>query len=219
VTEKIRHDGNASGTLRNGMFTGIVTHVGQVVRATRRGPDLALRIAAPALARGGLTHGESIAVAGVCLTVTEHDVGGFDADVSAETLRCTTLGRAAPDMRVNLERALSLGERLGGHLVTGHVDGLARVVTVEPEGECVRVTLEVPAPLARYVARKGSVALDGVSLTVNNVHGQRFGVNLIPATLARTTLASLAPGTELNFEVDLVARYLERLGTAPAQEP
>lgn len=196
------------------MFTGIVTHVGQVARLTRRGPDLRLRIAAPDLARGRLAEGESIAVAGVCLTVTEHDVGGFDADVSAETLACTTLGGLSAGQAVNLERALALGDRLGGHLVTGHVDALARIVAVTPEGDCRRLSVEVPDALARYVAPKGSVTLDGVSLTVNNVRDRCFEVNLIPATLAHTTLRALAPGSVVNFEVDLVARYLERLGGA-----
>lgn len=196
------------------MFTGIITHVGQVARLTRHGPDLRLRVAAPDLAQGKLVSGESIAVAGVCLTVTQHDVGGFDADVSAETLVCTTLGSLTAGQAVNLERALALGDRLGGHLVTGHVDALARIVDVIPEGDCRRLTVEVPAALARYVAPKGSVTLDGVSLTVNNVRDRCFEVNLIPATLAHTTLQALVAGSSVNFEVDLVARYLERLGGA-----
>lgn len=196
------------------MFTGIITHVGRVAHTARVGPDLRVRIAAPDLAQGRLASGESIAVSGVCLTVTQHDVGGFDADVSAETLACTTLGALAAGQAVNLERALALGDRLGGHLVTGHVDAPARIVAVTPQGDCRRLTVEVPSALARYVAPKGSVALDGVSLTVNNVHGRCFEVNLIPTTLDHTTLHALVPDSAVNFEVDLVARYLERLGRA-----
>lgn len=200
------------------MFTGIVTHRGHVAQLARRASGLVLRIAAPELAAAGLVPGESIAVSGACLTVTQHDAEGFAADVSAETLACTTLGDWTVGTPVNLERALALGERLGGHMMSGHVDGVARVTGCAEDGDCLRATLAAPSPLARYVARKGSVALDGVSLTVNEVDGSTFGVNLIPATLAATTLGAVAPGVALNLEVDLLARYLERLASGSADE-
>jgi riboflavin synthase len=158
--------------------------------------------------------GDSICVAGACLTVTRMQRGAFAADVSRETLSRTTLGSLAVGSRVNLEPALRAGDPLGGHYVTGHVDGLATVVDLREDARSWRVVFEVPAELARYVASKGSVTVDGVSLTVNEVEGRRFGVNLIPHTREVTTLGDLAPGASVNLEVDIIARYVERLNAA-----
>jgi riboflavin synthase len=154
--------------------------------------------------------GESIAVSGVCLTVVEFDGRRFVADVSRETLSLTTLGQLQAGDAVNLEAALRAGDPLGGHLMSGHVDGLCEVVGLDHDARSLRVQIEVPAPLARYVAPKGSVALDGVSLTVNEVDGRRFGVNLIPHTVEVTTFDTLALGRQLNLEVDQLARYVQR---------
>ena len=193
------------------MFTGIVQAVGQIRQVTPRGGDVELVIATGALdlARAGL--GDSIAVGGVCLTITRLEPGAFAADVSRETLARTVLGGARPGDAVNLEPALRAGDTLGGHYVTGHVDGLARVLDTREDARSWRVVLEVPAELARYVAPKGSVTLDGVSLTVNEVRGREFDVNLIPHTREVTTLGRLAPGADLNVEVDIIARYVDRL--------
>jgi riboflavin synthase len=198
------------------MFSGLVTAVGRVERVSAVENGAELVVAAPLAA---LALGESISVSGACLTVAALVPGGFAADLSRETLDRTTLGRLVAGDAVNLERALALGERLGGHLVTGHVDGLARVVRLEPAGAALAVTLEGPAALLRFVAEKGSVTLDGVSLTVNRVAGTRFDVMLIPHTLEVTTLGALTVGRELNLEVDLVARYVARwLEGEPAVE-
>jgi riboflavin synthase len=201
------------------MFTGLVESLGSLERRERRGPGFRLSIAAQL---GALTLGESIAVNGACLTVARITSSGFEVDASAETIEKTTLGRLAVGGRVNLERALPLGGRLGGHLVSGHVDAVVRVRAVERVGEASRVTFEMPDSIARYVAPKGSVALDGVSLTVNAVGASSFEVMLIPVTLGATTLASLRPGLELNVEIDLLARYvahyLERTHGKPAAE-
>jgi riboflavin synthase len=196
------------------MFTGIVQGIGTVVAVTPRAGDVELVIDSGPVGLGDVAVGDSIAVSGACLTATRIDRGKFAADVSNETLARTTLGRLAPGSRVNLEKALRAGDALGGHYVTGHVDGLARLVAAADDGRSLRLTFEVPADLARYVAPKGSVTLAGVSLTVNEVDGRRFGVNLIPHTREVTTLGALAPGDQVNVEIDIIARYVERLVTA-----
>ncbi len=193
------------------MFTGIIQDVGAVRAVTPRSGDVEYVVAVDRLALAALKPGDSIAVDGVCLTATRIDAGGFAADVSRETLAVTTLAELAVGARVNLEPALRAGDALGGHLVSGHVDGVAEVLTIAPDARSVRVSIRVPAPLARYIARKGSVALDGVSLTVNSVEGEVFDVNLVPHTQAVTTLGAWAPGRRVNLEVDQVARYVERL--------
>lgn len=181
------------------MFTGIVQAVGRIVRADP------LEVECPSLDRSDLAVGDSVCVQGVCLTVTALTGRGFTADVSEETLRVTAgLERPGP---VNLEKSLALGERLGGHLVTGHVDGVGEVVAAEAG----MVRIRLPGGLSRYVARKGSICVDGVSLTVNRAQDDTFEVQLIPHTLAVTTLARLAPGVKVNLEVDLIARYVERM--------
>jgi len=198
------------------MFSGLVAAVGRVERIDAGESSARLAVACPLAT---LALGESISVSGACLTVAALVPGGFAADLSRETLDRTTLGRLAQGDSVNLERSLALGERLGGHLVTGHVDGLARVLRLERAGGALGVELEGPAALLRFVAEKGSVTLDGVSLTVNRVAGTRFDVMLIPHTLEVTTLGSLVVGRELNLEVDLVARYVARwLEGEPAAE-
>lgn len=196
------------------MFTGIIQATGAVAALQPVGGDLRLTIDASDLARRidstRLAIGESIAVNGTCLTVVEFDGSRFVADVSRETLDITTLSELAPASRVNLEAALRAGDPLGGHLMSGHVDGVARVVALHPDARSLRVEIEVPAALSRYLAPKGSVALDGVSLTVNTVEADRFSVNLIPHTVAVTCFGQLRPEARLNLEVDQLARYVER---------
>lgn len=189
------------------MFTGIVQGDGRVTAIAPIDGGVRLELEAPL---GALTLGESVSVNGACLTVAALLPNGFAADLSRETLERTSLGALVPGGRVNLERALTLADRLGGHLVSGHVDGLARVAAVEAVGETRRVQFECPRPLLRYIAEKGSVAIDGVSLTVNAVSADGFSVMLIPHTLSMTTLGDLAPGRQLNLEVDQVARYVAR---------
>jgi riboflavin synthase len=191
------------------MFTGIITDLGQV-RRLQRGVGLQLTIAT-GFAIEEIAIGASIACSGPCLTVVAVEPGAFSVEASGETLACSTLGDWAPGSPVNLERALRLGDELGGHLVSGHVDGVARLVERRPEGDSVRFTIEAPAELMRYIAPKGSVALDGVSLTINEVEDSRFGVNLIPYTLAHTSLGEATPGQRMNLEIDPIARYVARL--------
>src|SRR6202167_337609 len=193
------------------MFTGIVQDVGRIDERNMRDGDLRLTIAVDRLDLARTVVGDSICVQGVCLTVTALSGRSFTVDVSRETLSLTTLGELEHLAAVNLEPALRAGDALGGHLVSGHVDGVATVIAATPEARSCRLTIQAPAALARYIARKGSVALDGVSLTVNEVDATRFGVYLIPHTLAVTTLGRLQSGSRLNLEIDLVARYLERL--------
>ncbi|SFD65506.1 riboflavin synthase alpha chain [Thiohalospira halophila DSM 15071] len=193
------------------MFTGIVTAVGRIESMEPRGGDRRVTVATGELDTADLAVGDSVAVNGVCLTAVEAGRERFVADVSGETLANTALGELAAGSPVNLEKALLPTTRLGGHLVSGHVDGVARVLERAPEGRSERFRLEAPAELARYLARKGSVCLDGVSLTVNAVDGARFDLNIVPHTLAATTLDGWTTGSRVNIEVDLVARYLERL--------
>lgn len=191
------------------MFTGIVQAVGRVSVNTPSEQGARIEIVAGVLDMTDVRIGDSIAVDGCCLTVIEKTALGFRVDVSKETIACTTgfaLGR-----EVNLEKSLRLADRLGGHLVSGHVDGVGEVTRFEPVGECWLLEVRVPASLARYAARKGSIAISGVSLTVNHVSGDCFDVNLIPHTLEMTNLKSLKVGAPVNLEVDMIARYVERL--------
>jgi riboflavin synthase len=198
------------------MFTGIVQAIGKVARVEAHGGDTRLRIDAANLDLCDISVGDSICVSGVCLTVVELDRTVFTADVSAQTLSCTTLGERKTGDDVNLEKSLRLADRLGGHLVSGHIDGVGRVVIIEPDARSLRWTFELPIALARYVAVKGSICIDGVSLTVNAVAGNRCGVNLIPHTLAATTFRDRRVGDTVNIEVDLIARYVEKLHTGEA---
>ncbi|HEY8370819.1 MAG TPA: riboflavin synthase [Thermodesulfobacteriota bacterium] len=204
------------------MFTGIIEDVGRIASIARDADGARLVIETSDIDAGALAAGESIAVDGACLTVTGVEAGGagrggrFSVYVSAETLARTTLGDRARGDRVNLERAMALGDRLGGHIVQGHVDATGAVVGLDPVGESVRLRVSVPGRLARYVVEKGSIAVDGVSLTVNRVDDRPEGdtiveVNLVPHTLARTALASKTVGARVNIEADILAKHLERL--------
>ena len=193
------------------MFTGVVQDVGRVQASEPRGGDLRLLIACTRLDLSALRVGDSICVQGCCLTATEVQARTFSADISRETLALTTLGELGPGAAVNLEPALRAGDALGGHLVSGHVDGVARILEASGDARSRRLTIGMPAPLARYLAPKGSVAVDGVSLTVNAVDAVSFGVNIIPHTPMATTLGALTVGARVNLEVDQVARYLARL--------
>jgi riboflavin synthase len=193
------------------MFTGIVEAVGRIVTIQPQASGRRVRIHGGALDLGDVRIGDSVAVNGVCLTATELPGDGFWADVSAETLAHTTFSTLTPGSRVNLEKALAASARLGGHLVSGHVDGVGTIVECTLDGASQRLTIEAPAGLAKYIARKGSICVDGVSLTVNGVDGARFDLTLVPHTLAATTLDGCAVGQRVNLEVDLIARYLERL--------
>jgi riboflavin synthase len=192
------------------MFTGIVTDIGTVQRI-KRGDGGATLTIATAYDTGAIALGASIGCAGVCLTATALQPGAFTADASAETLSCSTLGDWREGRRINLEQAMKLGDEMGGHLVLGHVDGVAQLVDRRPDGDSVRFIIEAPDELASFIAGKGSVALDGVSLTVNEVEGRVFGVNIIPHTLAQTTFGDAGSGTRMNLEIDLIARYVQRL--------
>ena len=193
------------------MFTGLIQGVGGLAGRERRGGDLRLRIALGTLPRAPLAMGESIAVSGVCLTVVVFDDDSFQADVSNETLAHTTLGGLSEGAAVNLERALLPTDRLGGHLVSGHVDAVGTVAAVASDARSQRWRFAAPEKLMRYIAVKGSICVDGVSLTVNAVDADGFEVNLVPHTVAHTAFANTAVGDAVNLEVDVVARYLERL--------
>jgi riboflavin synthase len=195
------------------MFTGIIEETGTVRSITSRSAGTALCIRAEKVLEGTAV-GDSIAVNGVCLTVTSLSDGAFTADVMPETVRLTSLARLFPGAKVNLERAMSPSGRLGGHIVSGHVDGCGRVDAIVPDGIAKRVTISLEAPLLKYIARKGSVTLDGVSLTVVAADDRSFAVSLIPQTRSATTLGELRTGSIVNVEVDLLARYIERLLTA-----
>jgi riboflavin synthase len=197
------------------MFTGIVTDIGEVAAVRPRGEGLQRLKIACSYPRTSIVEGASIACSGACLTVVEIGEQGdrtwFAVDAAAETLRLTTVGRWRVGTRINLERPLKMGDELGGHVVAGHVDGLATLVTREDMTDMARLLLRAPAELARFIATKGSVALDGVALTVNEVDGDTFSVLIIPHTLQVTTLGPLAVGDAVNLEVDLMARYTARL--------
>jgi len=193
------------------MFTGIVQDVGRVLLRESRGGDVRLTIACERLDLTSMQVGDSLCVQGCCLTAVELDRSSFAADVSRETLALTTLGDLEPGAQVNLEPALRAGDPLGGHLVSGHIDGVAQVTDVRSDARSRRLTIETSAALARYLAPKGSVAVDGVSLTINTVAGASFGVNIIPHTQSSTTLGQLAVGSRVNLEVDQLARYIHRL--------
>lgn len=200
------------------MFTGIIAAVGRVRARRPQGGDIRLSIGTGRLDLSDVKLGDSIAVSGVCLTVTELETDGFGVDVSLETLAKTTLGELAVGARVNLEKALRLADRLGGHLVAGHVDGVGEVVDLNPAARSVVYRIQAPRELRRYIAPKGSICVDGVSLTVNAVQGAYFDLNLIPHTLTETTASEWRQGRRVNLEADLIARYLERLTQGEAAD-
>ncbi len=193
------------------MFTGLIQAIGEIERLVPVGGDMRLSVRAGQLDLGAVRLGDSIAVNGVCLTVVELDGGRFVADVSRETLANTTLGGLASGTQVNLETALTLSTPLGGHLVSGHVDGVGHVLEVREDARSWRLQIHAPGELSRYIAHKGSICVDGTSLTVNRVVGAVFDLNIVPHTLTETIIGAYRAGTRVNLEVDLLARYLERL--------
>lgn len=193
------------------MFTGIIQAVGQVAASEMRGGDCRLRIATGKLDLSDVQLGDSIATNGVCLTVVDLPGDGFVADVSVETLTHTTLGSLKRGACVNLEKALTASSRLGGHLVSGHVDGVGEVLSLHADARATRYRMRAPVSLARYIAHKGSICVDGVSLTVNAVEGAEFELAIVPHTTAETIFGDYRPGSRVNLEVDVIARYLERL--------
>jgi len=203
------------------MFTGIIQSVGQLQSMQPQGGDQRITVTCGKLPMTDVTLGDSIAVNGVCLTVIEFDEQSFQADVSNETLACTTLGQLTIGAPVNLEKALLPTTRLGGHLVSGHVDGVGEIVALASDGRSQRFTLRAPQELARYIATKGSICVEGISLTINSVEGQEFGLNIVPHTLEETNLNNAEVGRSVNLEVDIIARYLERMlmGSDSTDEP
>ena len=193
------------------MFTGIIQAIGEIERLEPRGGDVRVAVRAGKLKLGEVAIGDSIAVNGICLTAVAIDAGRFMADVSRETLSLTTLGALAPGSRVNLETALTLATPLGGHLVSGHVDGVGTVLEIREDGRSWRLQIHAPGELARYIAHKGSICVDDTSLTVNEIKGAVFDLNIVPHTLEETIIGEYKAGTRVNLEVDLIARYLERL--------
>ena len=193
------------------MFTGIIQAVGQVADMRPSSGDLRLRVNTGKLPLADVVVGDSICTNGVCLTVVELPGDGYWADVSVETLNFTTLGGLKPGLRVNLEKALTPESRLDGHIVSGHVDGVGEIVSLEEDARSIRVTVRAPRELARYIAHKGSICVDGTSLTVNGVTGAQFDLNIIPQTMAETIFGEYRSGSRVNLEVDVIARYLERL--------
>lgn len=193
------------------MFTGIIEAVGAIAAMTPKGGDMTLQIRTAELDLGDVQLGDSIATNGVCLTVVSLPGDGFTADVSGETLSLTSLGNLQVGSKVNLEKALTPTTRLGGHLVSGHVDGLGKVVSLTPDARSTRIDVEAPRELAKYIAHKGSITVDGISLTVNSVDGAVFSLNIVPHTQSWTNIGDWQPGTQVNLEVDIIARYLERL--------
>lgn len=193
------------------MFTGIIQSVGSIESIVANGVDKRVTVATAKISTSTIALGDSIAVNGVCLTAVSIDDHSFTADVSAETIKLTTFRELSPGSEVNLELALTPHSRLGGHIVSGHVDGIGRIMSIRADGVSKRYEFEMDDSLSRYIARKGSICINGVSLTVNEVSDNRFSVNLVPHTLQETTLKSLREGSEVNLEVDLIARYLERL--------
>ena len=200
------------------MFTGIVQATGHIETLQVHGNDTRVSVMSSALDLRDVSCGDSIAVSGVCLTVVEFNSSGFAVDVSPETLACTTFATLAAGDTVNLEKALSPTTRLSGHLVSGHVDGVGHVISLEQQGGSRRLRFSVPAALQRYIANKGSICIDGVSLTVNEVQGNEFSITVIPHTLQSTIMGQYKTGTAVNVEVDLIARYLERLITTTATD-
>ncbi len=203
------------------MFTGIIQSVGQLQSMQPQGGDQRITVTCGKLPMTDVTLGDSIAVNGVCLTVIAFDERSFQADVSNETLACTTLGQLTIGAPVNLEKALLPTTRLGGHLVSGHVDGVGEIVELASDGRSQRFTLRAPQELARYIATKGSICVEGISLTVNRVEGQEFDLNIVPHTLEETNLNNAEVGRSVNLEVDIIARYLERMlmGSDSTDEP
>ncbi|KPJ56053.1 MAG: riboflavin synthase subunit alpha [Deltaproteobacteria bacterium DG_8] len=192
------------------MFTGLIEDIGSILKMERRGEGVLITISCSSVL-DDLKMGDSISADGVCLTITQVKTQNFSVEASAETARRTTLGNKKPKQKVNLERALRLNNRLGGHLVSGHIDEVAKISAITPEGSSQKITFQTPQKIAKYLVEKGSVAVDGISLTVNEVKSDRFSVNVIPYTASHTTLATKKVGDEVNIEVDILGKYVERL--------
>ncbi len=201
------------------MFTGIVASKGQIIAIEEIGGDRRFEIGLGKMAVGDIAPGDSVAVSGVCLTAVSFGANSLFADVSLETLRCTTLGNLSPGDAVNLEMALLASDRLGGHIVSGHVDGVGVVKARRADARSERIEFTAPTSISRYIAAKGSICVDGVSLTVNEVSGDDFSVNIVPHTMEETNLGRCQTGVQVNLEIDLIARYLERLLSAGSSEP
>jgi riboflavin synthase len=193
------------------MFTGIISAIGDIADLEQRGGDVRLTIRTGNLSLTDVQLGDSIACNGACLTAVELTGEGFIADVSVETLNLTTIGNWRTGSRINLEKAMQANDRFGGHIVSGHVDGIGEVVSLEEDARSWRFRIRAPKGLAKYIAHKGSITLDGTSLTINKVEGSEFELNIVPHTMTHTVMGDYAVGTKVNLEVDLVARYLERL--------
>lgn len=193
------------------MFTGIISAIGDIADLEQRGGDMRLTIRTGNLSLTDVQLGDSIACNGACLTAVELTGEGFIADVSVETLNLTTIGNWRTGSRINLEKAMQASDRFGGHIVSGHVDGIGEVVSLEEDARSWRFRIRAPKGLAKYIAHKGSITLDGTSLTINKVEGSEFELNIVPHTMTHTVMGDYAVGTKVNLEVDLVARYLERL--------
>jgi len=192
------------------MFTGLIEDIGTILKVERKGEGALITIGYSSTL-DDLKLGDSISVDGVCLTITQLCTQSFGVEASAETIRRTTLGNKKPHQRVNLEKALRLNDRLGGHLVTGHIDEVAKIIAIIPEGSSQKITFQITQKIARYLVEKGSVAVDGISLTVNEVRGDRFSVNVIPYTALHTTLTSKKVGDEVNIEADIIGKYVGKL--------
>lgn len=199
------------------MFTGIIEATGKLESLQQVKDDWKLVVDTGKLDLSDVVIGDSIAVNGCCLTVTELNQRRFTADVSLETIQCTTFGLLGVGSRVNLEKAMRADSRFGGHIVSGHVDGIGKIVNMAPDGNSIKITLSAPAPIAKYIAGKGSICVDGTSLTVNEVSNTEFTINIIPHTQVETTIGDYAKGQAVNLEVDLIARYLERLMTGSTE--
>ncbi|MGI5308835.1 riboflavin synthase [Rheinheimera sp. WS51] len=201
------------------MFTGIIEAVGDISQIQQHGTDLSITVTSQELDFSDVKLGDSIATNGVCLTVTSRQNQSFTADVSAETIAYSQFGQYQVGQRVNLEKAMLASSRFGGHIVSGHVDAVTQVTKIVPEGRALQVWLAMPSELARYIAHKGSVTVDGISLTVNSVQNDSFRLTIVPHTAAQTTVSQLKVGTKVHIEVDVIARYLERLTQASHSEP
>lgn len=199
------------------MFTGIISAIGEIAELEHRQGDVRISIHAPELGFDDVRLGDSIACNGVCLTAVELIANGFIADVSVETLSLTTIEHWALNSRINLEKAMQASDRFGGHIVSGHVDGIGEVVSLHEDARSWRFTIKAPDNLAKYIAQKGSITVDGTSLTVNVVNGSEFELNIVPHTMIHTVISDYQVGTKVNLEVDLIARYLERLTSADNQ--
>lgn len=198
-------------TIENNMFTGIIAAVGKITAIKNNEKDMTISVDAGSLDMHDVKLGDSIANNGVCLTVTRLNVNGFDADLSHETIKLSGFANIQPGFMINLEKAMQMNDRFGGHIVSGHVDGVGEITSISPLGNAIEYWIKAPDDLAKYIAKKGSITVDGISLTTNDVDGARFKLTIIPHTISQTTMQQYAVGSRVNLEVDVISRYLERL--------